>query len=219
VDDLETLGTIARADEGLWFHVDGALGAPALLAHSLCSKLRGLEQADSLALDFHKWLQVPYEAGCVLVRDEAAHRNTFAYEADYLLRLSRGLAARSPRFGDYGVELSRGFKALKIWITFQTYGVQGLARVVETNAAQAPRLATTVDAEPALERLAPVALNVVCFRYRPPGVDATRLDENQPGDPHAATRGRCRGSFFGALARRLCDPGLHHQPPNPERGP
>jgi glutamate/tyrosine decarboxylase-like PLP-dependent enzyme len=171
VDDLAGLADLA-ARHRLWFHVDGAFGALAVLAPSLAPLLAGLERADSLALDFHKWAQVPYDAGYLLVRDGEQHRATFAAPAAYLQRETRGLAAGSPWPCDYGPDLSRGFRALKTWFTLKTYGLKKLGETIEGTCALARYLEARVKAEPSLELMAPVALNIVCFRHRGEAPDA-----------------------------------------------
>lgn len=175
-DDLAALAQICR-EEGLWYHVDGAFGAIAALSPALRPLTVGMTEADSLAFDLHKWLSVPHEAGCILVKDEAAHRQTFTLTPDYLMAMKRGLAAGAPWFSDYGLELSRGFKAFKVWMLFKAEGIDKLARMAEKNVAQAQYLARLVDGSAELERLAPVALNIVCFRYVAPGMDDEALNE------------------------------------------
>lgn len=165
VDDLDVLADIASR-ERLWFHVDGAFGALAMLAPDLAPLLDGIERADSVALDFHKWAQVPYSAGFVLVRDGDTHRNAFASPAAYLRRETRGLAAGSSWPCDFGPDLSRGFQALKTWFTFKVYGTDGLGAVISRTCALARYLESRIASEPKLELLAPVQLNIVCFRYR-----------------------------------------------------
>jgi aromatic-L-amino-acid decarboxylase len=165
IDDLAGLAQLCR-ESGLWFHVDAAIGAMAMLSERLRPLLRGIEQADSVAFDFHKWMQVPYDAGCIVVRDEAALQAAFARRADYLRPTGRGLAAGEPWPVDLGPELSRGFRALKVWMTIRTYGADRLAAVVEHCCALAQRLAATIARTPELELAAPVALNIVCFRVR-----------------------------------------------------
>ena len=165
VDDLAGIARLCR-EFGLWFHVDGAFGALAALSPSLRPLLQGIEHADSVAFDFHKWAQVPYDAGCILVRDPARHLAAFSQQSAYLRREERGLAAGHPWPCDLGPDLSRGFRALKIWMTLRTYGADRLGEIIEHCCAVARALAARVDREPALERLAPVALNIVCFRFR-----------------------------------------------------
>jgi glutamate/tyrosine decarboxylase-like PLP-dependent enzyme len=138
--------------------------------------VRGLERADSLALDLHKWMQAPIDVGLVLVRDEAAHRATFSVVPKYLQHSTRGLAAGEVWFNEYGIALSRGFRALRVWLALKAYGADAFGRVMDRNIAQAHALADRVDAHPDLERLAPVGCDVVCLRYAPPGVPDERLD-------------------------------------------
>ena len=182
-DDLAALAGIARAEK-LWFHVDAAFGAMAALAPALRPFLAGAEHADSLAFDFHKWMQVPYDAGCILVRDHAAHLAAFAQQVAYLRREARGLAGGHPWPCDLGPDLSRGFRALKVWMTWRAYGSDRLGEVVAQTCAVARALAARVDSEPALERLAPVPLNIVCFRMR--GADADTLNREIVADVQEA---------------------------------
>jgi glutamate/tyrosine decarboxylase-like PLP-dependent enzyme len=174
-DDLAALAAFCRA-EGLWFHVDGAFGALTRLSPELRSLVRGIEDADSLAFDLHKWGYLPFECACILVRDPALHRATFAIAASYLAETTRGVNAGGHRFADRGVDLTRGFKALKIWLSLKAYGVSALARLVEQNVSQVRYLVTLVAARPELELLAPSPLNVACFRYAPDGVAEDRLN-------------------------------------------
>jgi aromatic-L-amino-acid decarboxylase len=175
IDPLDVLAEIAQ-HERLWFHVDGALGAPAMLAPSLAGRLSGIERADSIAFDFHKWLQVPYDAGCLLVRDAELHRETFASTPNYLTRMPRGLASGQPWFTDFTLDLSRGFRALKIWFTIKEHGAAKLGAAIAENVRQARLLGDLIDADRHFELLAPVQLNIVCFRYRAPGLDEAALD-------------------------------------------
>lgn len=175
IDDLSALATIA-AREGLWFHIDGAYGALGMLAADIAPRLAGIERADSIAFDFHKWLQVPYDAGFILVRDGALHHSTFASPAAYLRRESRGMAAGSPWPCDFGPELSRGFRALKTWFTLKVYGAEQLGRMISGTCALAQYMQQRIEALPMLELLAPVALNIVCFRYRCDSADQVNAD-------------------------------------------
>jgi aromatic-L-amino-acid decarboxylase len=125
-----------------------------------------MERARSIAFDFHKWAQVPYDAGCILVRDQADQFATFAGEAAYLTPGTRGLAANAPWPCDLGPDLSRGFRALKVWFTVQSFGATALGAVAERSCALARTLVGLIEAEPELELLAPVPLNIVCFRFR-----------------------------------------------------
>ena len=139
--------------------------------------MRGLERADSLALDLHKWMQAPIDVGLALVRDEAAHRATFSVVPSYLKHATRGLAGSEVWFNEYGIALSRGFRALRVWLALKAYGADAFGRVMDRNVEQAQALADRVDAHPDLERLAPVGCDVVCLRYAPARVPSERLDE------------------------------------------
>jgi aromatic-L-amino-acid/L-tryptophan decarboxylase len=173
IDDLAALSSLCR-EEKLWFHVDGAYGALGMLSASLAPRLAGLETADSVALDFHKWGQVPYDAGFLLVRDQQCHLDTFAAPAAYLRRETRGLAAGSLWPCDLGPDLSRGFRALKTWFTLKAFGTEKLGATIERTCQLARYLEAKISAEPRLELLAPAQLNIVCFRYR--GDDVDRLN-------------------------------------------
>jgi len=173
IDDLQALSSLCR-EEGLWFHVDGAYGALGILSPALAPRLAGLENADSIALDFHKWGQVPYDAGFLIVRDGDRHRQTFSAPAAYLRRETRGLAAGSSWLCDLGPDLSRGFRALKTWFTLKTYGTEKLGAMITRTCALAGYLEARILAESRLELLAPVQLNIVCFRYR--AADANKVN-------------------------------------------
>lgn len=164
-DDISAIRGIADRHD-LWLHVDGAFGALAMLAPALRHLVAGIETADSLAFDCHKWLHVPYDAGCLLVRDGQLHRATFGGRLEYLSSAEVGAASGEPWFCDYGIELSRGFRALKVWFTLEHYGLARLGEAICRNCEQARHLARLVDAEPRLERVAPVPLNIVCLRHR-----------------------------------------------------
>ncbi|CAK0752046.1 aromatic-L-amino-acid/L-tryptophan decarboxylase [Gammaproteobacteria bacterium] len=165
IDDLQALSEIAKR-ESIWFHVDGAYGALGMLAKEIAPRLKGIELADSIALDFHKWGQVPYDAGFVLVRDPILHWNTFSTQANYLQREIRGLAGNSPWPCDFGPDLSRGFRALKTWFTLKVYGTEALGKMISETCKLAHYLESKIISEEQLEILAPVSLNIVCFRYR-----------------------------------------------------
>jgi glutamate/tyrosine decarboxylase-like PLP-dependent enzyme len=165
IDNLQALAELCSSEK-IWFHVDGAYGALGKLAPDIAPRLQGIERADSIAFDFHKWGQVPYDAGFIIVRDGELHLNTFASSAAYLKHESRGMAAGSPWPCDFGPDLSRGFRALKTWFTIKVYGAEKLGRVISNTCALAQYLKQCIETEPQLELLAPVALNIVCFRYR-----------------------------------------------------
>jgi len=175
IDPLERIAGTARA-EGLWFHVDGAFGATAAASPRLRPLLAGIEQADSLAFDFHKWAQVPYDAGCVLVRDSKLHIETFAQSLAYLTQSERGLSGNPPWPRDLGPDLSREFRALKVWMTLKAYGLDGIAGVVEAGCDIARYLEARIAREPSLELLAPVTLNIVCFRVAQAASDLDALN-------------------------------------------
>ena len=166
VDDLHGIADLA-AEEGLWFHVDGAFGALLRLSSRFRERVAGIERADSLAFDYHKWLHATYDCGCVLVRDPQAHAGAFGGRPGYLEDHGEGLAAGSPWPCDYGPELSRGFRALKVWFLLVEHGTEALAEAIEGSVDRARHLAERIDREPLLERLAPGDLNIVCFRVRP----------------------------------------------------
>jgi len=165
IDCLGRLADVAAA-EGLWFHVDGAFGALAALSSSLRPLLAGMERAHSIAFDLHKWAHVPYDAGVLLVRDAEAHRRTFANPAAYLQRTPRGLAAGQVWPCDLGPDLSRGFRALKAWFTFEALGADRIGASIEHCCKVARHLEARLRALPQFEVVAPVALNIVCFRLR-----------------------------------------------------
>jgi glutamate/tyrosine decarboxylase-like PLP-dependent enzyme len=170
IDDLDGVASIAH-DERLWMHVDGAFGALGILSPEIAPRLAGIEGADSLAFDFHKWAQVPYDAGFVLVRDGELHRKAFASPAAYLDRETRGLAAGSAWPCDFGPDLSRGFRALKTWFTLKVHGLHALGETITRTCELARYLEQRVAESEELELLAPVPLNIVCFRYRCPDAD------------------------------------------------
>jgi glutamate/tyrosine decarboxylase-like PLP-dependent enzyme len=175
IDDLEALAAICR-EEDLWFHVDGAFGALARLSPELEPLVAGMEHADSLAFDLHKWMYLPFEIACTIVRDAAAHRDAFAQAPSYLAETRRGVIAGGLPFADRGIELTRGFKALKVWMSLKAHGTRTFARLVEQNVNQARYLARMIGAHPDLELLAPVPLNIVCFRYAPEALSETARD-------------------------------------------
>jgi glutamate/tyrosine decarboxylase-like PLP-dependent enzyme len=175
IDNIEAIADLC-AREHIWLHIDGAFGALAMLSPELAPRLKGIERADSIAFDFHKWGQVPYDAGFILVRDSALHQQAFASPAAYLQRQERGLSANSPWACDFGLDLSRSFRALKTWFTLSVYGDEKLGQVISHTCHLAQYLKQQVMQTPELELLAPVALNIVCFRYRCTEVDLNWLN-------------------------------------------
>lgn len=175
IDPLDRLADIA-ARTGMWFHVDGAFGAMGMLSPAIKPLLAGIERADSLAFDFHKWMHVTYDAGFVLVRQAEDLRHAFSERPAYLAGAERGLAAGNPWLCEYGPELSRGFRALKIWYHMARFGLTRIGEKVADNCAQAQHLAALLRDHQALALLAPVALNIVCFRFDPGSMDDAALD-------------------------------------------
>ena len=176
MDDLEALSEICRAD-GLWFHVDGAFGAMCCLSDKLKPLVRGIEKSDSLAFDFHKWMYVQYDAGCVLVRDSNLQKQAFATRPEYLQHADRGLAGGGEWFTDLGPELSRSFRALKIWFGLKEHGTRRFAEAIEANCEQAKYLAASIRRNRDLELMVEPTLNIVCFRFRPKGLDEAEVDK------------------------------------------
>ena len=175
IDDLDELASICE-QQRCWFHVDGAFGAIPKLLPEFQEQLAGLDKADSLAFDFHKWLYVNYEVACVLVRDGEAHRNAFSVTANYLLSHERGLAGGPEPFSNFGMELSRGFKALKVWMSLKEHGIEKYRRLIRQNLRQAKFLSALVESSDDLELLADVPLNIVCYRYNPGNLSASALN-------------------------------------------
>ena len=176
IDDMKALADLSEREE-LWFHVDGAIGAVAVLAENVKEQLSGIERADSVALDLHKWMHIPFEAGCVLVRHEEAHRKTFSLTPEYLEHNTRGLASGRLWFSDYGLQLSRQFRALKVWMSIKEHGLDRFGRMMTRNVKQAHYLGQLIEKEQDMELLAPIGLNIVCFRFNPGNLDDETLNE------------------------------------------
>ena len=174
-DDLNELADLARA-ESLWFHVDGAFGALAKMSPKYRHLVGGLERADSVAFDLHKWGFLQYETGAVLVRDAKIHEDAFSFAPSYLETFTGGIAVRPTEFASRGIQLSRGFRALRVWMNFSVYGINKIGAVVEQNIEDVQYLAARIAAHPELELLGPSAMNVVCFRVKPAGLDEAKLD-------------------------------------------
>ncbi|HLT90457.1 MAG TPA: pyridoxal-dependent decarboxylase [Woeseiaceae bacterium] len=175
-DDLAALADFC-AEHGLWFHVDGAFGAWSRLADPPWNALaNGIDRADSLAFDFHKWMYVQYDCGAVLVRDETAHRAAFAARPAYLEGQDKGAGGGEPWFCDYGIDLSRGFRALKVWSALRAHGTQAFARAITRNCELAALMAARIEADPGLRLVRPVRLNVCCFNAAPADWDGEAQD-------------------------------------------
>ncbi|WP_246707878.1 pyridoxal phosphate-dependent decarboxylase family protein [Ensifer oleiphilus] len=175
VDDLSALAEIA-VEEDLWFHVDGCIGALISIAPQNAWRVKGIERADSVALDPHKWLHAPFEVGCALVRDRTKHRETFAVSPEFLQGMPRGIAS-GQWLHEFGFQTSRGFGALKVWMALMEHGVAKFGRLIDQNIAQAALLANLVRSHPPLELIAEPEINIVCFRYVPEGLSEERLKE------------------------------------------
>jgi aromatic-L-amino-acid decarboxylase len=174
VDPLDAIaGVCARS--GVWLHADASYGGLAVLAPSARPLFTGLERADSISLDPHKWLFVPVDAGCVLVRDATALRRAFSYAADYV-DVVAAADMSDYAFWDFGPELTRRFRALKIWFALKAHGVRAVGAAIERNIQLARTLGTLIDESGDFERVAPVTLSIVCFRYRAGGGDPDALN-------------------------------------------
>jgi glutamate/tyrosine decarboxylase-like PLP-dependent enzyme len=207
-DDLAALGEVCRA-LGVWLHVDGAYGGWARLVPGRRRLAHGLEQADSFVLDPHKGLMMPYEAGCILVKNPEILYQTFASHAEYLPNSRFDDPAAPFHFRDYGPQLSRGFRALKIYLALKTYGVQAFAGEIARQYALCDQMAARICAAADFELLAPAPLGTVAFRYAGAGT----ADEDALNQVNRAilARLRARGNLFmagtqvgGRVALRLC---------------
>ena len=175
IDDLETLASIAKR-EGLWFHIDGAFGAVPKLLPEYTERLKGVELADSIAFDYHKWFYVNYDVGGVLIRNPQAHKEAFEINASYLAHHERGIIAGDLNFNHLGIELSRGFRALKVWMMLKEQGLEKYSRLIRQNIQQARYLVELVQANDQLQLMAPVPMNIVCFRFYKEGLSADKLN-------------------------------------------
>lgn len=169
IDDLEALADLA-AEEDMWLHIDGCIGALLAIAPLGHQLVPGLGRADSLALDPHKWLHAPFDVGCCLVRDAVAHHGTFAATPEYLESAPRGLPS-GHWLHEFGLQTSRGFRALKVWMALKEHGAEKFGRLIDQNIHQAHYLASLVEKERRLTLMTPAAINIVCFRYDPGGLD------------------------------------------------
>ncbi len=163
VDPLNTLADIAQRND-MWFHVDAAYGGPAAATTTVGHLFKGIERADSIALDPHKWLYVPFETGCALVKNRDHLRSSYSVIPEYLRSPSNGEERFD--FMEYNFQLSRGFRALKVWMTFKAYGTALLKGNIEGNIQTIRHLAGLIDRSDEFEQLAPSPLSIVCFRYR-----------------------------------------------------
>ena len=197
IDPLDALADVAAAEE-LWFHVDGAYGAFGVLDPAIAARFRGMERADSLVLDPHKWLGVPVDSGCALVRRGEDLRDAFSLIPPYLRQDSGDAAVGT--FAEYGPEQTRPFRALKTWATIAALGRAGIAAQVARANALARELATMVEREPELELAAAPETSIVAFRAHPAGCPPARLEKLNRALPEAVqARGRAfvTGTVFG----------------------
>jgi glutamate/tyrosine decarboxylase-like PLP-dependent enzyme len=175
-DDLNTLVDLAN-EFNMWFHVDGAFGAWCKLSPQSKYLVEGIERADSIAFDFHKWMYINYEAGCALVKNREIHYDAFNFPADYTTHFNRGAGSGDIWYGFYGPQLSRGFRALKIWMSIKEHGVNKYGRLIQQNIHQAQYLTDLIEKESFLELLAPTSLNIVNFRYNDARNDENKLNK------------------------------------------
>ncbi|MGW3071777.1 MULTISPECIES: pyridoxal phosphate-dependent decarboxylase family protein [unclassified Kitasatospora] len=194
VDEFGPIADLCE-EQGLWLHVDGAYGAFGRLDPAIAHRYAGLERADSLALDPHKWLGVPVDCGCALVRDTEELRGTFSLVPSYLRDESAGALGW---FSEYGTEQTRPFRALKVWATIAHKGRAGLAQDIAHCTALARRLGELIKADEELELLAEVQTSIVAFRHRAPGLDEAARDSLNRDLPVAVQR---RGRVFVTGAR------------------
>ena len=173
IDDLEAIADFC-SEEDLWLHVDGCIGALLAIAPEGNALVEGIARADSIALDPHKWLHAPFEVGCALVRDADAHFGSFTLTPEYLENAPRGIAS-GEWLHDFGLQTSRGFRALKVWMTLEEHGVAKFGRLIDQDLAHARYLTERILANPDLSLCFPTAINIVCFRYDPGGLSGPAL--------------------------------------------
>jgi len=198
VDPLNELSALAKA-ETIWLHVDGAFGAAAILSERGASLLRGIERADSISLDPHKWLFQSFECGCVLVRDVALLRSAFQIKADYLRDVHRATVEFNP--ADHGVQLTRSFRALKVWLSLQTFGVAAFREAIARGFELAELAERELRARKGWEILAPAQMATVCFRFGKNDETQTQLVDLVMKEQFALLTST---ELRGAAALRLC---------------
>ncbi len=199
VDPLQDIAEVAT-EFGLWFHIDGAYGVLAALDKTKSPLFRGLERADSVSLDPHKWLYAPIDAGCLLFRDETLAREAFAFEGADYIKVHEQNADEAFAFWNYGPELSRRFRALKIWLTLRYYGVRRIAAAISEDNALAAYLGDQVAAASDFELLAPPELSICCFRYVPAALQA-RLQAGDNEDWLNAELNQLNTNIMNAIQR------------------
>jgi glutamate/tyrosine decarboxylase-like PLP-dependent enzyme len=203
IDPLEEIAALC-AENGLWMHVDGAYGVPAALVDP--ARFRGLAAADSLSFDFHKWLYQPVDCGMLLFKNPTAARAAFSHTGDYARVLSDD-SEEGFAFFDESLELSRRFRALKIWLSLRYHGLDAFRAAIRADLDHARQLADAIRACPQLELLAPVELSAVCFRFRESHAAADLDNRNAEILRRVIENGRVylsNASVHGHFALRAC---------------
>ncbi|AKI01349.1 PLP-dependent enzyme, glutamate decarboxylase [Hoeflea sp. IMCC20628] len=173
IDNLAAIADFCH-EQDIWLHVDGCIGALVAIAPENRWRVEGIERADSIALDPHKWLHAPFEVGCALIRSRTAHLSTFSLTPEYLKTANRGLAA-AQWLHDFGIQTSRGFRALKVWMSLREHGVEKFGRLIDQDIAKGAHLSRLVEEAENLHLMFPTSINIVCFRYDPGGLDEAEL--------------------------------------------
>ncbi len=211
VDPLPEIAEICAGEE-LWFHVDAAYGGPAVLADDLRPLFAGIERADSIAFDPHKWLYTPHSGGCVLIRDVAHQLASFEVAPSYIHQ-DRERSVQGVDFNSLGPQFSRGFQALKVWVSLLAHGRRAYADRISHDAALARYMGARVEEHPELELASPVGLSICCFRYVPPGLAGgpdrdpyvSELNERLMTEIHRDGRAFCSNALLdGKWALRAC---------------
>jgi glutamate/tyrosine decarboxylase-like PLP-dependent enzyme len=178
IDPLRDIAAVAR-DRQVWLHVDAAYGGLASICPSVAALFDGIAEADSISLDFHKWGYLPLDCGCILYRHPQLARATFSHDADYTRILSANDEEEKFAFWDYGIDLSRRFRALNVWLLFKYAGVEAITAAIERNIQCAQYLQELIRASEDFEMLVPASLSTACFRYAPrslPECDESKLN-------------------------------------------
>jgi glutamate/tyrosine decarboxylase-like PLP-dependent enzyme len=198
VDPLNELADLA-AKEKLWLHIDGAFGAAAILSDRGRALLHGIERADSISLDPHKWLFQSFECGCILVRDAAFLKSAFQIKPDYLRDVHRNAAEFNP--ADHGVQLTRSFRALKVWLSLQTFGLAAFRKAITRGFELAELAERELRARKGWEILSPAQMATVCFRFGKNAERQTQLVDAMMNDGYALLTST---ELRGAVSLRLC---------------
>jgi glutamate/tyrosine decarboxylase-like PLP-dependent enzyme len=190
----------------MWLHVDGAYGAAAVFSEQGRSRLRGIASAHSITLDPHKWLFQPYPMGCLLIRETQRLRDAFHVLPEYLRDTET--ATGEVNFCDYGPELTRPFRALKLWMSLKVFGADAFARAIDRGMAMAEKTEALLRADSRWEVVTPASMAIVCFRYRAPHLDESAEDELQTRIAHAAAEDGCcflsTTALRGRTVLRMC---------------